>query len=51
MKKVQNTLCIADGADESINEQIVDFSKKCGRVLVQINVSEPSLEMELTQIG
>lgn len=51
MKKVQSTLCIAEGQDETINQQIVDFSRKCARVLVQITVSEPALEMELTQIG
>jgi len=34
MKKVQGTLCIADGEDEVINQQIIDFSNKSAKVLL-----------------
>jgi len=51
MKKIQGTLCIADGLDEAINKQVVDFSHKSARVLMQIHVSEPPLELEMAQIG
>lgn len=51
MKKVQGTLCIADGEDQTINDQIIAFSRKCAKVLVQMWVSEPSLTLEAEQFG
>lgn len=51
MKRVQGTLCIQDGTSDEINDQIVEFSKRTAHVLTQLFVSEPSLVLDMAQMG
>ena len=43
MAKIQSVLAIAENDNSEINQQIVDFIKKFGKVALQMMISDPPL--------
>lgn len=44
-------LSIADNENEQMNNQIVDFVKKCGEITMKMMISDPPLLFDCNSIG
>lgn len=51
MKSLQGTLKLADGIDETINDEIVKFIEKLSLVWFKMYISDPWLIFDLSTIG
>jgi hypothetical protein len=51
MQNVQNVLAIGENENEDINQQIIDFVKKCGEISLKMMISDPPLAFDYTKIG
>ena len=51
MQKIQAVLAIADNENEDINQQISDFIKQCGEIILKMMISDPPLLFDCRQIG
>lgn len=51
MKTIQNTLKLADGLDENINEEIVRFIEKFSLICFKMYISDPWLVFDMSIVG
>ena len=51
MKSIQNTLKLADGTDEAINEDIVNFIQKLSLIWFKMHICDPWLVFDLSVVG
>lgn len=47
MQRVQSVLAIADNENEQLNQQIVEFIKKCGEITLKMMISDPPLIFDI----
>lgn len=47
MQRVQSVLAIADNENELLNQQIVEFIKKCGEIALKMMISDPPLIFDI----
>ena len=51
MTKVQNVLAIGENEDEDMNNQITEFIRKSGEIIIKMMISDPPLLFDCKQIG
>jgi hypothetical protein len=51
MKAIQNTLKLADGVDDNVNEEITTFVEKLSLVCFKMYICDPWLVFDMNQIG
>ena len=51
MLKIQAVLAIAENENQDINQQISEFIKKCGEIVLKMMISDPPMLFDSRQIG